>query len=457
MNNSNNNTIQEILDEAAIKGELEELDPNIHFTYEPLAKIIGDETLRKIFSKHVLWKEEGLTEFIESLGKIFTDRDTASINSLINLILKLVYNLTCEKHPVVVVKAIDIFEKLLILIRDSKVELNYDFSISDLILVKIKEKVGDVSPKVRGRVVNLYCFMLKQQSCDYNNLLTELVEDELKPLIDTKRIVKSSKMKLGKLSIFDNVFDDFPNAIKQNRTSMQYFPFEFILRYVIENLNHSKSEVRKLDRAVLIKMYKLFGFKMLEPLLKKADERELAKLVPDIPELEEVIKSSNSLVNNSVTLTKKAVTNTSRQKSNERKRNSPSPVKMVMCNYCQKQIEKSIELQDHLNKDCLMFTQCVKCKNNMEVKTLNHHLLNQCKNKDEFKMCKRCKEPIDDKEYALHVKENKCNPAKNINSSNRCPLCHKDILPGDKGFYQHLVKDICQKNKRREKVNFLKK
>ena len=70
-------------------------------------------------------------------------------------------------------------------------------------------------------------------------------------------------------------------------------------------------------------------------------------------------------------------------------------------------------------------------------------------------MCKRCKEAIDLKDYEYHVRENKCNPAKNINSSNRCPVCHRDIPPHDKGFYLHLVKYICQKHKRKEKITFV--
>ena len=68
--------------------------------------------------------------------------------------------------------------------------------------------------------------------------------------------------------------------------------------------------------------------------------------------------------------------------------------------------------------------------------------------KDDFNICKTCKEPIETKELELHNKENKCIQAKNTNTANRCLLCHKDIYPGERGWYKHLVKDRCLKNKR---------
>ena len=60
------------------------------------------------------------------------------------------------------------------------------------------------------------------------------------------------------------------------------------------------------------------------------------------------------------------------------------------------------------------------------------------------------KEAIDVNRYEAHVKDNKCNPGKNINASNRCPLCHSDIPPGERGWFTHLVKDLCPKNKKKK-------
>ncbi len=471
-------SLEEFRDETQLKGELEELDNQHRNIYEPFIKYVGDEGLRRMFSKNILWKDEGLDLFNKTVPKIFEDNinNSKEISNLINLTMKMLNSFLSEKHPQVSIRSIEIFETLLNQIKQSKASLNYDLTITDRILLKIKEKVGDVNTKLRNRAVDLYGYMLKQDFCDYNNLVSELVEDEIK-----HKITRSSKMILGKLSIFQNVFNDFDNAIKEKRTDMNSFPFIFVSTYVIENICNSKSEVRKLARTVLILMYKLFNYKKLEPLLKKVEERELEKLVPDIPEIALFLKQLNnnnlSMVNNnkikrgrSSSRDKSKEKNEKNEKSenkntNKQQNKSPSPLptsppspKPPSCSHCGKSNKKfsdEKEIDDHISKDCVMFTNCVKCKINIEVKIYNNHLLNECANKSEFKMCKRCKEAIDAKEYDSHVKENKCNPAKNINSSNRCPLCHKDIPPQDKGFVQHLVKDICQKQKRRETVAFV--
>lgn len=441
-------------------------------------KYIGEDGLKKLFSRNILWKEEGLEDFNKCLPNIFSESCKAEsvksgneIDVLINLILKMLFLFLCEKHPQTSIRSMDIFETLLSEIKKATVKLNYDINLTDNILLKIKEKLGDVNAKVRNKAVCLYSFMLKQDFCDYHNLLSELIEDEMKRL-DIKKVIRSSKMILGKLSIFNQVFKEFDIAVKDKRTDVNTFPFNLIATYVIENINHSKSEVRKLDREVIIKICKIFGFKRLEPLIKKVDERELEKLIKDIPEIKELIEQRLKELNTSIQPhnSRNKSPKGEREKSGSPKRDkkkperknsttkSVSPPKFLNCSYCGKFDKKFVteeDLKEHTLKDCVMFTNCIKCKLCVEVKLYNSHMLNDCVNKEEFKTCKRCKEPIDIKVYDQHVKDNKCNPAKNQNSSGRCPLCHKDIPPQDKGFIQHLVKDICQIQKRRDKVTFV--
>ncbi len=471
-------SLEEFKDSNLIKGDLEEVDSIHRRNFDLFIKYIGEDGLKKLFSKNILWKEEGLEEFNKGLNKNFAESCKAEpmksgneIDLLINLIMKMLHLFLCEKHPQTCVRSMEIFETLLNEIKKTTVKLNYDINLTDNILVKIKEKLGDVNAKIRNKAVQLYNYMLKQEFCDYNNLLIELIEDEMKRF-DVRKVVKSSKMILGKLSIFDKVFEDFDNAVKEKRTDKNSFPFNLIATYVIENITHSKSEIRKLDREVIIKMCKIFGFKKLEPFFKKVDERELEKLIKDIPEVKEIIEQRNKDLNTSVKInignkSPKNGDKKERERSGSPKRDtnikrknskSVSPPKILNCNFCGKFDKKFLteeDLTEHSCKECVMFSNCTKCKENIEVKKYNTHLLNDCPNKEDFKTCKRCKEPIDVKDYDSHVKDNKCNPAKNQNSSNRCPLCHKDIPPQDKGFVQHLVKDICQKQKRRDKVTFV--
>jgi hypothetical protein len=131
-------------------------------------KYIGEDGLKKLFSRNILWKEEGLEEFNKSLPRIFTEsckaeplKSGSEIDVLINLILKMLFLFLCEKHPQTSIRSMDIFETLLSEIKKATVKLNYDINLTDNILIKIKEKLGDVNTKVRNKAVSLYSYMLK--------------------------------------------------------------------------------------------------------------------------------------------------------------------------------------------------------------------------------------------------------------------------------------------------------
>lgn len=530
--------------------------------------------MKKIFSFQPTIKKEGLDYLLNSLKGIL-EKSTVQKNEenpnenetskIINLLMKLILTMMKDKHPLISIKTIDLFQNMLENINSFSSNkklannLSYDYKITDKILGKIKEKIGDPNVKIRTKAVDLYCLLLRQNLCDYNNLLSELLQDEIEP-VDTKKIAKSSKTIVGKLSIFDNVFDEIQNAINDKRTDLNTFPFNSILKYVIENISNSKSEIRKLARRILVKMYTAFGFKKIEPMIKKIDDRELVKLVELMPEVKETLKTmqqqnlyensimlmklqqqnnSQVLQNNKSLLARKSLdkkksenkgsnmnlvkqnkslekeskrnakinkkdkenndelinlninskklkdseagsgnnnigefdTNVIKRLKNEQlsnlnislnsngnnnnpkdaKNKEKNKTKKLICSYCGKSDDTFItpkHLEIHKLNDCPLFINCAKCNKNIEVRLLNNHLLTDCAKKSESKLCKRCKEAIDVKNYEEHLKMNNCNPAKNLNSSNRCPICHKDIPPYDKGFVQHLVNDKCPNQKR---------
>lgn len=285
-----NNETPDVIAESgeAEKGELEPLDAKTMNTYLPFIKFIGEEGLRKLFSKQILWKEEGFDLFIAKMPDMFNSKDSSSdVNNLITLVMKLVMIFLEEKHPSTVIKTLDIVKLLLDSIKQHRTQLNIDLNITDSMLTKIKSKLGDVMPKVRTKTVELYCYMLTLDFCDYNNLISELIEEELKH-IDSKYIPKSSKLILGKLEIFNKAFDDFQNAVQTKRTDMETFPYNLVSNYLILNVSHSKSEVRKMTRLVIGKFIKIFGTKNIQKKLERVDMRELAKLVNEIPQLKDV-------------------------------------------------------------------------------------------------------------------------------------------------------------------------
>ncbi len=109
----------------------------------------------------------------------------------------------------------------------------------------------------------------------------------------------------------------------------------------------------------------------------------------------------------------------------------------------------SEQIDLHQFKECPMLLPCFKCKQIVEISSLNHHFLNECTQKKQFKQCPRCKEAVLIKDYEAHVADKSCNAFKSSNTCNRCPLCHNDITPAGKvGWEIHLLEQMCPNNPR---------
>ena len=494
----------------AEKGELEDIKPSLLKEFKLIADVIGELGMRKIFSKQILWKDEGLNEFLAKIDDVLdykvigniengsTNKNKSDItNQIITQIMKLSMLLIEEKHPSVVIKTLKILQKLFEYIRLHGTKLNIDLNITDSVLSKIKRKLGDANKKVRAEAVSLYCYMLTLDFCDYNNLISELLEEELRHY-DSKYIPKSPHLIIGKLEIFQSVFDDFDQAVKSKRTSQESFPTNLVMDYLIMNVNNSKSEVRKLCRLNISKFINIFGVNKIKKRLEKIEERELLKLINEIPSLEQYfpkIKMNNNNMslsqvnnsngsNNSIARNKsknkerikkigerrhkKNVSNTNNSYDNDNKNNKndennnninnannnkddkvshKSKIKNrsnELCDYCQRKMKKDEIIANHWITDCPMFSKCEKCNMNLEVKNLHNHKINECKFKNEFKECRTCHEALTIKDFNEHLK-NKCGKREGYV---KCPLCHGDIIDNNKGFFQHLVKDGCPGNKK---------
>ena len=495
----------------AEKGELEDIKPSLLKEFKLIADVIGELGMRKIFSKQILWKDEGLNEFLAKIDDVLDYKVIGNIengssnknksditNQIITQIMKLSMLLIEEKHPSVVIKTLKILQKLFEYIRLHGTKLNIDLNITDSVLSKIKRKLGDANKKVRAEAVSLYCYMLTLDFCDYNNLISELLEEELRHY-DSKYIPKSPHLIIGKLEIFQSVFDDFDQAVKSKRTSQESFPTNLVMDYLIMNVNNSKSEVRKLCRLNISKFINIFGVNKIKKRLEKIEERELLKLINEIPSLEQhfpKIKMNNNNMslsqvnnsngsNNSIARNKsknkerikkigerrhkKNVSNTNNSYDNDNKNNNKndennnninnannnkddkvshkSKIKNrsnELCDYCQRKMKKDEIIANHWITDCPMFSKCEKCNMNLEVKNLHNHKINECKFKNEFKECRTCHEALTIKDFNEHLK-NKCGKREGYV---KCPLCHGDIIDNNKGFFQHLVKDGCPGNKK---------
>ena len=513
LTNEPKNTEDEIGD--VDKGELEQISPSLLKEFKLIADVIGELGMRKLFSKQILWKEEGLAEFIDRISDILDYKVNGSkssnnsdiTNTIITSIMKLSMLLIEEKHPSVIIKTLEILKQLFEYIKLHGTKLNIDLNITDSVLTKIKRKLGDANKKVRSKAVSLYCYMLTLDFCDYNNLISELLEEELKHY-DSKYVQKSPNLIMGKLEIFNSVFDQFEDAVNSKRTSLESFPSNLVMEYLILNVSNNKSEVRKLCRAIISKFIRIFGVNKIKKKLEKIEERELLKLINEIPALEPYFPKINkaNLGNNSLSQLngsnasnnskrktisknkdknirkigerKKGKHNTKREKSagvesntlnntktkiedfengknkeneetnrNKERQSTKNKIKNKsydFCDYCQRKMGKDEVLANHWVTDCPMFIRCEKCNMNTEIQNLTHHKLSECKFKNDFKECRTCHEAFPSEEYNNHLR-NKCGLKRGYI---KCPLCHNDIQDNNKGFFQHLVKNGCPLNKK---------
>ena len=292
------------------KKPLEELDNNLKNKYELLICFVGEDILRKIFSKFIYYKEEGFDLLKVKVKDIINEqKNTSEANKYIVLLIDIIYNFLDDKHPSIVFKCLDIFSNILEAIEEKSrlSKVSYDFTITKKILNKIKEKLNDISKKVRVKASDLYCFMLETDFCEYNTLLIELIENEVfnhynKYLLSVnknrrfrfssyddynyKHEVKSSKqLIITKMDIFLRVLKNFNDAVQKKKTDKQKFPQNILGDFIIMNINHPKEDVREITKDVMVKFIGIFGNKIFNKMQMVIDDKELSKIFQDKKEL----------------------------------------------------------------------------------------------------------------------------------------------------------------------------
>uniref|UniRef100_A0A915DMK2 TRAF-type domain-containing protein n=1 Tax=Ditylenchus dipsaci TaxID=166011 RepID=A0A915DMK2_9BILA len=71
-----------------------------------------------------------------------------------------------------------------------------------------------------------------------------------------------------------------------------------------------------------------------------------------------------------------------------------------ICMYCGYFANEHLE--EHCNQDCLMLTNCPTCQKVVEARHLRDHVLYDCKQKFQYKICNHCHQPIQGNIYDKH-------------------------------------------------------
>ena len=291
-------------DQPEIK-PLEQLNDSFKSKYEILIKIVGEETIRKIFSKSMGYKKEGLKFLKEKIPEILNAKsDTDETNRYILLLMEIINIFLSNKHSSIVFEALDLFNSILTAIQEKSKQnkISYDFTITKRTLRKIKEKLNDISKLVREKTENLYYMMLDSDFCEYNLLLSELVEKEtiyqFNKTIEVKKNnnnnnysiydiynnnnstiedKSSNHLIITKMKIFLNALENFDESVKKSKTDKQRFPKDILGDFIIININHPNYEIREITKKVTIFFINIFGNDILEKMNIYLDEKDIMK------------------------------------------------------------------------------------------------------------------------------------------------------------------------------------
>ena len=310
-----NNNSKEI-DQQEIR-PLEQLSDILKIKYRLLIPIVGEETIRKIFSKCMGYRKEGLKYLNEKVSDILNhESNTKEVNKYISLLMDIINKFINNKHSSIVFESLDIFNNILISIscKSKQNNIAYNFTVTKRTLRKIKEKLNDISKLVREKAENLFYIMLESDFCDYNILLIELIEKELINQFDRSIEAKknnnfnqyifydnynnniipedksSNHLIITKMKIYKKALEIYDDAVAKNKTDKARFPQNILGDFIIMNINHQNNDVREITKEVAIRFISIFGNDILEKMNFILDEKDIIKTEKELKKIYEKIR-----------------------------------------------------------------------------------------------------------------------------------------------------------------------
>jgi centrosomal protein CEP104 len=116
------------------------------------------------------------------------------------------------------------------------------------------------------------------------------------------------------------------------------------------------------------------------------------------------------------------------------------------CGFCGRYDEafNDESLDIHYWKECPMLAQCWECGQVIEIATLGEHLLEECEQRSEYKLCSKCKGVFRHEDFPSHD----CVRPK-PQGAVKCQMCKESLYPANEiGWRKHLLEDKCTANPR---------
>ena len=350
----------------------------------------------------------------------------------------------------------NLFNKFSNIKPEGLLKSDFDKYVHDCIRLLI-DHIGDPNIKLKERLENTLLEFGNYSIIGNRILFEHIISGQVK-----KNLINSKNHLSGRYNFLHRLIQNF--GYNENEV-----PLETIMTYAIKGYTNPQVAVRDAALSLIVILYKFAGDK-IRPFyanLRPAQINNIEDNIAQNDELNDNINNDNNgqynndvepgdyvyeenninnnendeMVNNSQMLSKE-------QQNDYNMNNDDTEHTCQFCglfnpNFTSEQIDL------HQYKECPMLLPCFKCKQIVEISSLNHHFLNECAQKKQFKQCPRCKEAVLIKDYEAHIADKSCNPFKSSNVCNRCPLCHNDITPNGKvGWEIHLLEQMCPNNPR---------
>ena len=305
------------------KEPLEELSSEIREKNIFLINILGEEIIRKIFSKNVYYKNDGFNALNLRVNDIivFSPQYEEESKNYLASLMKIFFLFIDDKNSSVVLNCIELLRNIIKAIKEKNLinKIKYDYRIEKSIINKIIEKFNHNSKRIRKKASQLYCYILDSNFCEPNSLLIDLIQNEVNEYFYKLNSINknnyasrlnSARSGIGmsrgmgylisinkntiieKMNIFFDIFS-FPEKFKL-KFNKNKFPKTIIGDFIIMNMNSPKEEVREITKNVLIKYIKIFGNQIFYKMKMIVGNKDLSKIIQDNDELKiELIKYEN--------------------------------------------------------------------------------------------------------------------------------------------------------------------
>ncbi|XP_035225649.1 centrosomal protein of 104 kDa-like isoform X3 [Stegodyphus dumicola] len=394
-------------------------------------EVFGIELVEKMYSKAFKQREESMKNISAYLEKYQKKGKSHAPNEVIRAVSILIQRAFFDNVHSIYAAALNIltecFKHFIPQNQVSKSETNF---LVDKCIPEIMNKLGDTASRLKNASMEYLI-----ENVRYLEENSQFIQQYAVTPIQN---VLNVRLAQGRCELIEKIVKKYPPW------NFNILPLSRVMPFLLDALHHPSSSVRSIAERIILYLYdhevikvkKYFSFDS-DTLKKNIMYRRLQQAFDK--------KKRNSKEKNGMV-----------QMNNSNQKTLEELSLMKTCIFCEERSDRftASGLDEHYDKECPMLIRCSNCKQILEIATLTEHLLEECGSKNQYKQCPICLEAVPSLNFENHVKIRTCTMAKPENEANHCPLCHKNIAPGEGGWRSHfLTTPGCAFNSRIKKNN----